>query len=233
MLWSGMCCALGLISSRTGKMVGSDGLGHGYNTASTNGTSQGTTTNVLAEAYQRAKPTAARGGTNTPGNHKLLHPFRNSRVVVCGSSVITELVKVGQPNRPVTKGNAYGKGKHKIASIIDNAKDKVMETEEHAKQTTMGAVRKAKKAASVTFRKAKETVCGSWNRYEASFIAEVVDTIDCELDLKQVSTSAHLSGIEACTQVSLLFHHKENVCATISSFKSLQTHVMILERKKL
>ncbi|GJZ90986.1 hypothetical protein Tco_0662913 [Tanacetum coccineum] len=118
----------------------------------------GTTTNVLAEAYQRAKPTAARGGTNTPGNHKLLHPFRNSRVVVCGSSVITELVKVGQPNRPVTKGNAYGKGKHKIASIIDNAKDKVMETEEHAKQTTRGAVRKAKKAASVTFRKAKETV---------------------------------------------------------------------------
>ncbi|GKD57908.1 hypothetical protein Tco_1291295 [Tanacetum coccineum] len=70
MLCSGMCCALGQISK------------------------QATTTNVLAEAYQRAKPTAARGGTNTLGNHKLLHPFRNSRVVVCGSSVKTELVKV-------------------------------------------------------------------------------------------------------------------------------------------
>ncbi|GJY12158.1 hypothetical protein Tco_0381467 [Tanacetum coccineum] len=115
------CTNRGQISSRTGKMVGSDGLGHGYNTASTNGTSQATTTNVLDEASQRAKPTAARGGTNTLGNHKLLHPFRNSRwvtqmadglksvshglrankkiamnqlVVVCGSSVITELVKV-------------------------------------------------------------------------------------------------------------------------------------------
>ncbi|GJR74381.1 STRUBBELIG-receptor family 7-like protein [Tanacetum coccineum] len=36
------------------------------------------TTNVLVEAYQRAKPTGATGGTNTPRNHKLLHPFRNS-----------------------------------------------------------------------------------------------------------------------------------------------------------
>nr|GEW43235.1 ATP-dependent DNA helicase PIF1-like [Tanacetum cinerariifolium] len=35
-------------------------------------------TNLLAEAYQRAKPTAATGGTNTPGNHKHLHPFRHS-----------------------------------------------------------------------------------------------------------------------------------------------------------
>nr|GEW07173.1 hypothetical protein [Tanacetum cinerariifolium] len=36
------------------------------------------TTNLLAEAYQRAKPTAATGGKNTPGNHKPLHPFRHS-----------------------------------------------------------------------------------------------------------------------------------------------------------
>ncbi|GKB12525.1 zinc finger, CCHC-type containing protein [Tanacetum coccineum] len=32
--------------------------------------------NALVEAYQRAKTTAATGGTDTPGNHKLLHPFR-------------------------------------------------------------------------------------------------------------------------------------------------------------
>nr|GEV18351.1 embryonic protein like [Tanacetum cinerariifolium] len=63
-----------------------------------------------------------------------------------------------QPNIPIPKGNAYGKGKHKIASIIDNAKDKVVETDEHAKEATSGAVGKAKKAASVAFGKAKETV---------------------------------------------------------------------------
>ncbi|GJW07417.1 hypothetical protein Tco_1569840, partial [Tanacetum coccineum] len=68
---------------------------------------------------------------------------------------------------------------------------------------------------------------------EQSFIVEVVDTIDCQPDLKQVSTPAYLTGIETCPQVSLLFHRKENISATISSFKSLQAHVTILERKKL
>ncbi|GKC47267.1 hypothetical protein Tco_1064989 [Tanacetum coccineum] len=37
---------------------------------------EGCKRNVLVEAYQRAKTTAATGGTDTPGNHKLLHPFR-------------------------------------------------------------------------------------------------------------------------------------------------------------
>ncbi|GJZ56526.1 hypothetical protein Tco_0611719 [Tanacetum coccineum] len=75
------------------------------------------------------------------------------------------------------------------------------------------------------------------DKSEASFIMEVVDTIDCQLDLKQVSNPAYLTGIETYPQVSLLFHvtvkRKENICTTISSFKSLQAHVMILERKKL
>ncbi|GJT27120.1 hypothetical protein Tco_0907395 [Tanacetum coccineum] len=31
---------------------------------------------VLAEAYKKAKEVVDAGGTNTPGNHKLLHSFR-------------------------------------------------------------------------------------------------------------------------------------------------------------
>ncbi|GKB93007.1 hypothetical protein Tco_0979144 [Tanacetum coccineum] len=136
----------------------------------------------------------------------------------------------------------------KVASVtFRKAKETVYEYEERAKDVVGLGDTKEKVFEKVTGHTAGESLgktkdsvahgigslAGFTYRYEASFIAEVVDTIDCELDLKQVSTSAHLSGIEACTQVSLLFHHKENVCAAISSFKSLQTHVMILERKKL
>ncbi|GJR15388.1 hypothetical protein Tco_0798040 [Tanacetum coccineum] len=44
------------------------------------------------------------------------------------------------------------------------------------------------------------------DKSEASFIVEVVDTIDCQLDLKQVSNPAYLTGIKTYPQVSLLFH---------------------------
>ncbi|GKC83997.1 hypothetical protein Tco_1139714 [Tanacetum coccineum] len=162
-------------------------------------------------------------------------------IKVVSVTAAAESFAFGAFDRPIPKGNAYGKCKHKIASIIDNTKDKAVETEEHAKEATSGVVRKAKKAASVAFGKAKETVYeykerakdvvglgdtkekvsekvtghtareslgktkdsvahgigDALSRSEASFIAKVVDTIDCELDLKQVSTPAHLTRIEA------------------------------------
>ncbi|PWA75114.1 hypothetical protein CTI12_AA245970 [Artemisia annua] len=54
--------------------------------------------------------------------------------------------------------DAYGKCKHKIASVIGKAKDKVAETEEHAEEAASGAVEKAKEAASGAVGKAKKTV---------------------------------------------------------------------------
>nr|GEV32543.1 putative late embryogenesis abundant domain-containing protein / LEA domain-containing protein [Tanacetum cinerariifolium] len=53
--------------------------------------------------------------------------------------------------------DAYGKCKHKIASVIGKTKDKVVETEEHAKEVASEAVGKAKETASEAVGKAKET----------------------------------------------------------------------------
>lgn len=54
--------------------------------------------------------------------------------------------------------DAYGKCKHKIASVISKTKDKVAETEEHAKEAASGAVGKAKEIVNEFEERAKDTV---------------------------------------------------------------------------
>lgn len=50
-------------------------------------------------------------------------------------------------------------------------------------------------------------------RSEVDFIAKVVDLINCKLDLKQVSTHPHLTGIETRSEVINLWLDDEH-CST-------------------